>query len=202
LTLTGEISMRHIALGLVAALALHAAPSFAQLQVPAQASQQVRDPTMVVEDRGQKLEFFSTLRASPEVMSGGRVVVHRIKAARADAPFGPKALGVVYNHTIQVQGFLTGEVSFKPKESALPADIESAGYHGLKKIVEPNIYVVVARTPAELKAMFAALKARNDLEWVEIPVNYGISANSATAVLDAAKKVPTHMTQKEKTAGK
>jgi len=194
--------MRHVALVLVVAFATYASPSFAQLPVPSQTSQQVRDPTMVVEDRGQKLEFFSTLRASPEVMSGGRVVVHRVKVARADAPFGPKSLGVVYNHTIQAQGFLTGEVTFKPRESGLPSDIESAGYHGLKKIVEPNIYVVVARTPAELKALFAALKARNDLDWVEIPVNYGISANSATAVLDAAKKVPTHTTQSQKTAGK
>src|SRR5262249_54296755 len=112
LTLTRETSMRHIAVALVAALALQAAPSFAQLPAPSQSSQQVRDPAMVVVDRGQKLEMFATLRASPEVMSGGRVVAHRVNVARADAPFGPKALGVVYNHTLQVQGFLTGEVTF------------------------------------------------------------------------------------------
>lgn len=194
--------MRYVAAWLAAAFALLAAPSFAQLPVPSQTSQLVRDPTMVVDDRGQKLEFFSTLRASPELMSGGSRVVHRVKIARADAPFGPESLGVVYNHTIQAQGFLTGEITFKPKGNGLPSDIQSAGYSGLKRIVEPNIYEVVVRTPAELKTVFATLKARHDLEWVEIPINYGISANTATAVLDASRNVPGPAAQNQKTAGK
>jgi len=185
----------------VALLAAHAIPSFAQLPGAAPAAQAVRDPTMVVEDRGQKLEFLPTLRAAPEMMSGGRIVVHRLTIARADAPFAQKSLGVVYNHTIQAQGFLTGEITFSPKAGTLPADIQTAGYHGLKKIVPPNVYEVVARTPAELKALFGSLKARSDLEWVEIPINYGISANSAFAVLDAAKASDA-AARTQKTAGR
>ncbi|HTT09843.1 MAG TPA: hypothetical protein VMG60_03050 [Burkholderiaceae bacterium] len=194
--------MRHVAAAAcVAIVAAYAIPSLAQLPAPAPAAPSIRDPAMVVEDRGQKLEFFPTLRAAPQMMSGGRIVVHRLTVARADAPFAPKSLGVAYNHTIQAQGFLTGEITFSPKGGTLPADIQGAGYHGLRKIVPPNVYEVVARTPAELKALFGSLKARSDLEWVEIPINYGISANDAFAVLDAAQASGT-AARNQKTAGK
>jgi len=192
--------MRHIAAAWVALVAAYAMQAFAQLPAPSPATQPVRDPTMVVEDRGQKLEFLPTLRATPEIMSGGRIVVHRLKVVPANAPFAARSLGVVYNHTIQAQGFLTGEITFSPKGSRLAADLQASSYHGLKKIVEPNVYEVLARTPAELKSMFAALKARSDLEWVEIPINYGVAANNAFAVLDAAKH--SEAARSSKTASK
>jgi len=46
-------------------------------------------------------------------------------------------------------------------------------YPGLKKITNPEVYVVNARTPAEFMAVLKRLQARGDLEWVEPTVIYG-----------------------------
>jgi hypothetical protein len=170
------------------ALCGYAGSSLAQLPIRAAVRQPVVDQTMVVEDRGQNLEIFPTVRASPELAADGRTMIHRLRATTVGSVLGPRSLGVVYNHTIGAQGFLTGEITFQPMEDELPADLREAGYPGLKKIVEPNTYEVVARTPPELMELLKTLKARTDLRWVELFVNYGVSSNNVLAVLDAAKK--------------
>ncbi len=180
--------MRRFAFVLALTLACGAGPARAQLPVAPRASQPVVDPTMVVEDRGQALEIFPTVRASPELAPNGRSVIQRLASADVAAVLGPRSLGVVYNHTIGAQGFVTGEITFQPRGDALPADMGPATCPGLRKIVEPNVYEVVARTPSELMSLLSTLKARTDLEWVELFVHYGVSANSLVSVAGAGKK--------------
>jgi hypothetical protein len=183
--------MKRHTLTLALALVCGAGLLGAQVSIPPIKSQPVVDPTMLVEDRGQKLEIFPTVRASTELASNGRTVVHRLRSAPVNSILGPRSLGVLYNHTIEAQGFLTGEITFQPTADELPSDFRGDDYPGLKKIVEPNTYEVVARTPSELMALLATLKARTDLQWVELFVNYGVSSNNVIAVLDAAKKKAT-----------
>jgi hypothetical protein len=127
---------------------------------------------MVVEDRGSKLEVFPTKRATPVLDSSGRTVLHHITTTSATTPIGPQQLGVVFNHAMQQQGYITGEIAFKVKDGhAFSGD--SALYPGLKEITKPAVYVVNARTPAEFITVLKRLQARSDLEWVEPTVTYG-----------------------------
>lgn len=52
-------------------------------------------------------------------------------------------------------------------------------YPRLKQIVKPGVYVVNARTPAELVKLLMRLQARTDLEWVEPTVTYGPTSSPA-----------------------
>ncbi len=138
----------------------------------------VGDSAMVFEDRGQQLEIYPTLRATPAVKPGTPGVEHRLSSANESAPIGPRNLGVVLNHALQVRGYLTGEITFKPKGDGLPAGFDAASYPGLAKITNPNIYVVLASSPKEFLALFNRLKSRGDLEWVEAVVIYGGAAST------------------------
>jgi len=164
--------MRISALVVAACLAGCAVSTEAQIAPPAHATHAIVDPSMVFEDRGQKLEIYPALRATPEA-SAGAGVQHRIVQADANAPIGPRNLGVVFNHALQVQGFLTGEITFMPKGDALPADLDAAGYPGLRKVTNPNIYEVVAASPKQFLLLLNRLKARGDLQWVQAVVVYG-----------------------------
>jgi len=164
--------MRVSALVVAACLAGCAVSTQAQIAPPVHATRAVVDPSMVFEDRGQKLEIYPALRATPEAAAGVGVQ-HRIVQADASAPIGPRNLGVVFNHALQVQGFLTGEITFMPKGDTVPADFDAATYPGFKKITNPNIYEVVAASPKQFMTLLNRLKARSDLEWVEAVVVYG-----------------------------
>ena len=179
--------MRRLVLVFALTFACGAGPARAQMPIAPRMVQPVVDPTMIVEDRGQKLEIFPTVRASPELASNGRTVLQRLSAADVATVLGPRSLGVVYNHTLGAQGFVTGEITFKPRGDALPADMTPDAHPGLVKVVNPNVYEVVARTPAELMSLLTALKARTDLEWVELFVHYGVTANSVASVLKPPK---------------
>jgi hypothetical protein len=151
----------------------------AQLPPPApRALPAVVDPTMVIDDRGAPLEVLPTQRAlpvQPATSSPGHIAHQMIQAAAA-APIGPRQLGVVYNHALQQQGYITGEVTFRMKGSLSPgADFSAALYPGLRKLLNPNIYVVVAGTPAQFVQLVRRLQARTDVQWVEPIVNYGHS---------------------------
>ena len=139
----------------------------------------VVDSAMVFEDRGQQLEIYPALRASPAVKPGTPGVEHQVSSVGEGTPIGPHSLSVIFNHALQVRGYLTGEITFKPKGEGLPAGFDAAGYPGLAKIVNPNIYVVLAASPKEFLSLLTRLKARNDLEWVEAVVIYGAAALQA-----------------------
>jgi hypothetical protein len=154
--------------------------SHAQLQPPARVLQQVANPTNVIMDRGAKLELFPTQRAVPESDNSGRQVVHRVMTASADTAIGPLELGVVFNHAMQQQGYISGEIAFKMKPGLKLSGFSSSQYPGLKKITNPEVYVVNTRTPAEFMTVLKRLQARADLEWVEPTVIYGPSKTSAS----------------------
>lgn len=157
-------------------LLLTAGPALAQLQVPPRVIQQVTDPTMVVIDRGAKLEVLATKRATPRTDASGRVVSHHVVTASATSTIGPQQLGVVFNHSMQQQGFISGEIAFKLKPGYTAADLSPALYPGLKRIAEPAVYVVNARTPLEFIQVLERLQARADVDWVEPVVSYTVAA--------------------------
>ncbi|MBI5719372.1 MAG: hypothetical protein HZC37_17020 [Burkholderiales bacterium] len=156
-------------------------PTDAQIVPAARAKPAViADAAMVIQDRGQALEIYPTLRATPSVKPGTPGVQHRLSSAGESAPIGPRNLGVIFNHALQVRGYLTGEITFQPKGEGLPAGIDAAGYPGLAKITNPNTYVVLASSPKEFIALFNRLKERTDLEWVQAVVIYGGDAGGAS----------------------
>lgn len=134
----------------------------------------VADAAMLFEDRGQQLEIYPALRATPTQKLGRAGVDHKLSTANEGAPIGPRNLGVVFNHALQVRGYLTGEIAFKPRGEHLPADFDAAAlWPGLAKMANANVYVVTAASPREFIPLFNRLKTRGDLEWVEAVVIYG-----------------------------
>jgi hypothetical protein len=165
--------MSRVTLALICA-ALTSSTALADLRAPQRNLKTVTDPSMVVIDRGAKLEVFPTKRATASLDSSGRRVIHHVAAANATAPIGPRQLGVVFNHAMQQQGYITGEIAFKAKDGHTFSG-SPALYPGLKEITKPAVYVVNARTPAEFIKVLKRLQARSDLEWVEPTVTYGPS---------------------------
>lgn len=100
--------------------------------------------------------------------------------ANADSAIGPLQLGVVFNHAMQQQGYISGEIAFKMKAGQMPSGFPSSLYAGLKKITNPDVYVVNTRTPAEFVTVLKRLQARGDLEWVEPTIIYGAAKTSAS----------------------
>jgi hypothetical protein len=128
---------------------------------------------MVIMDRGARLEVFPGRRAIPHQDAMGRTTVHEVVPASAGSAMGPGQLGVVFNHAMQQQGYITGEITIKLKPGYSVAVLKSSAYPGLKRITNPGVYVVNARSPAEFLSMMKSLQARSDLEWVEPTVEYG-----------------------------
>src|SRR4051812_34763055 len=152
-------------------LLLLATGSLAQKKPRSQPRNPVADPNMVVDDRGTKLEVLPAERAEPRVASSGRQILHSISQTHPAEPVSPARLGVVFNHAMQVYGYFTGEIAFKVKGGAAAADL--ASYPGFAKLTGPDVYLVVARTPAEYVDFIKQLQNRSDLEWVEPIVVYG-----------------------------
>jgi hypothetical protein len=149
------------------------AQSHAQIQPPARVLQPVVNPTNVIMDRGAKLEIFPTQRAVPQSDNSGRESIHRVMTVSEDSGIGPLELGVVFNHAMQQQGYISGEIAFKMKAGLKLSGFPASLYPGLKKITNPEVYVVNTRTPAEFVTVLKRLQAREDLEWVEPTVIYG-----------------------------
>jgi hypothetical protein len=161
-----------------ALLLLATGQSYAQLQPPARVLQQVVNPANVIMDRGAKLEIFPTQRAIPQSDNIGRAVVHQVVTASADSAMGPLQFGVVFNHALQQQGYISGEIAFKMKAGLKLSGFQPSLYPGLKKITNPEVYVVNTRTPMEFMTVLKRLQARGDLEWVEPTVTYGRSEST------------------------
>ncbi len=161
-------------------LLLTMAQSHADLQPPTRVLQQVANSANVIVDRGAKLEVFPSQRAVAQLGLSGREVAHRILTASADSAINAQQLGVVFNHAMQQQGYISGEIAFKMKAGLKLSGFSSSSYPGLKKITNPEVYVVNARTPAEFMTILKRLQARGDLEWVEPTVIYGPSKTSGS----------------------
>ena len=129
------------------------------------ASKSVSNPAMVIMDRGVKLEVIPSLRVVLDDSSRSTLA-----SASASSAIDPQHLGVVFNHSMQVRGYATGEIAFKAKDAFDPSAV--ASYPGLKLVVDPNIYLVVARTPQELIDLTKRLQGEANIEWVEPIVTY------------------------------
>ena len=172
--------MKRSLLLLIAAL-LVTGPALADLRPPERTLQPVTDPSMVVLDRGAKLEVLATERATATVDSSGlRVLQHRIVASTG-AAIGPNQLGVVFNHAMQARGYITGEITFKAKSGQIFTTQNPQLYPGLKVIVAPSVYAVTTRTPAEFIRVLKRLQARPDIEWVEPTVTYETTATAPSS---------------------
>jgi hypothetical protein len=161
---------------MILAALLVTGPALADLHPPERALQPVTDPSMVVQDRGAKLEVLSTERATATVDSSGVRVLQRKIVASAGASIGPHQLGVVFNHAMQARGYITGEITFMAKAGRTFTTQNPQLYPGLKVIVAPSLYAVTARTPAEFIRVLKRLQARPDIEWVEPTVTYEAAA--------------------------
>ena len=156
-------------------LALASTASLAQLQPTPRVIRNVADPSMVIDDRGSKLEVVPTKRAVQQMSTSGKQVVHSVFLANQSTPISPRQLGVVFNHAMQVQGYITGEIVFKMKDGLQPTGrLDTTSYPGLAKLTNPNVYLVVARTPSEFVEVVKRLQGRTDIEWVEPIVTYGV----------------------------
>jgi len=156
-------------------LALASMASCAQLQPIPRVIQKVADPSMVIDDRGSKLEVLSARRAAQQMASSGKQIIHSVFLANRSAPISPQQLGVVFNHAMQLQGYITGEIAFKMKDGVQATDrLDPASYPGLALLTNPNVYLVVARTPSEFVELVKRLQGRTDMEWVEPMVTYGV----------------------------
>lgn len=155
-------------------LSLATTAGFAQLQPTPRVTREVADPSMVIDDRGSKLEVLPTVRAAERLSTSGKHVVHSIFPASVSDPIRPPQLGIVFNHAMQVQGYITGEIAFRMKDGLQAIEwLDAASYPGLAKLTNPNIYLVAARTPAEFIELVKRLQGRSDMEWVEPMVTYG-----------------------------
>jgi hypothetical protein len=159
-----------IAISLI--LILSVGRAHGQLRPPDRVIAPISDPSMVVIDRGSELEIIPAQRAAPESDAAGHTV-HRVSASPADAPIGPHELGVVFNHSMQKQGYFTGEIAFKMKAGRPVGAVKASHYPQIRKITDPAVYVLNARTPAEFLAVLKRLQGRHDLEWVEPTIIYG-----------------------------
>jgi hypothetical protein len=135
---------------------------------------------MVVIDRGATLEVLPTGRATPRADASGRVVSHHVMTSSATAPIGPRQLGVVFNHSMQQEGFITGEIAFKLRAGHTTAELSPALYPGLKQITPPAVYVTNARTPSEFIKIVKRLQGRPEVEWVEPIVSYSPADSTST----------------------
>ena len=145
-----------------------------QLQPRVRALQQVADSNMVINDRGSQLEVLPTKRAIPAISKRANRVVYQVAVTDASAAVGPKQLGVVFNHAMQVQGYINGEIAFRFKDDLrLPSNFDVDSYPNFAKLTEPNVYLAVARSPIEFVQLVKRLQERTDVEWVEPMVIYG-----------------------------
>jgi len=167
--------MYRLALSLL--LGVASAASLAQLQPLPRVTRNVSDPSMVIDDRGSKLEVLATKRASQQTAGAGKQVTHSVYAASEAEPISPQQLGVVFNHAMQAQGYITGEIAFKMKDGVQATDrLDAVSYPGLAKLTNPNVYIVVAHTPSEFVELVKRLQQRTDMEWVEPVVTYGAAS--------------------------
>ena len=145
-----------------------------QIQPRVRALQQVADSNMVINDRGSQLEVLPTKRAAPTVSKKSNRMVYQVATTNASAAVSPKQLGVVFNHAMQLQGYINGEIVFRFKDDLrLPSNFDVDSYPNFAKLTEPNVYLVVARSPIEFVQLVKRLQERTDVEWVEPMVIYG-----------------------------
>jgi hypothetical protein len=163
-------------------VSLLAVSAHAEMRPIARAVVPVADPTMVVDDRGTKLEILPDKRAAVGTDAVGRAAVQRVQVTSAETPFSRLHPGLVFNHAYQQYGYITGEIAFRLKGGGAPgADFPSSLYPSLKKIGTLDMYAVTAPNPRVFLEVLKRLQARTDLDWVVPTVTY-FPTNSPSSV--------------------
>ena len=145
---------------------------WAQLKPPVQHTRPITDPSMIVMDRGVQVEVLASERAAVRMDALGRAIVHHVIHTHPDTPISPLHRGVVFNHAMQQQGYITGEIAFQTKDGQ-PFRPGDGLYPGLKKLGSTALYEVSARTPLEFVELMKRLQAREDVQNVEPVIIYG-----------------------------
>jgi hypothetical protein len=143
----------------------------------------VSDPTMIVRDRGTDLEILAGVRAVKLQATTSGAALQKtlgvlgsktIVQSNPDRAFAiPTEFGVVFNHTLNLHGVTTGEITFQLKPGVTAQSFGKQNYPGFRKLTNPNVFIVVTNTPAEFVKTFKAIQARSGVSWVEPNVTYG-----------------------------
>ena len=154
-------------------LFLVSAVCLAQAPIPGAAKQQIADHTMLIEDRGSKVEVIASKRVvADKGRNGGKPACggHDDQVREDRRP----AFGRRVQSLDQCTG-LHHRAHCVPDERRPAAErgLDPSDYPGLKKLTDPDVYVVVANTPGEFVALVQRLQARTDLRWVEPIIEYG-----------------------------
>jgi len=105
------------------------------------------------------------MRAVQQLSTSGKQVVHSYSAG-ASEPISPQRLGMVFNHAMQVQGYITRNRLQDERRIQATDRLDPASYRA-HQTDRPNVYLVVARTPSEFVELVKRLQGRPDMEWVE-----------------------------------
>jgi len=139
-----------------------------------QAKQQraVQDPSMVIEDRGTKLEVLPTLRAIQVDAAPERKIVR----SAASAALSPSAgFGIIRNHTRGVDAVYTGEIAFQAKQTLdLEHGTEWSELPGIRKLTQTNVYLVTATSPQEFVRLTKLIATKPEVDWVQPVVLYNV----------------------------
>jgi len=145
---------------------------YAQMSAPNVSPAIVAPPSndMILETKGGKLEVLLNQRAIPTANRSR----FNIEKNDNNDNFSTKNLGIVYNHSLKMKGFLTGEISFKIKNGTQISSLSNANLSGAKLLVPPDVYVINANNGKELIGIFKWLASSPAIEWVEPFVIYGV----------------------------
>ena len=150
----------------------------------------VPSPNIVIVDRGNEIEVLTQVRAVPLADPNAKGQMRLSLQSTGPVTLSNSTLGVVFNHSLRAKGYINGEITFAIK-GASPLGFDTSLYPGFTKLVNPNVYLVVARTSAEFVVLFNRLKSRTDLEWVEAQVQYSGGVSSPNAVIKMATENAT-----------
>ena len=146
----------------------------------------VVDPSMVLNDRGMKIEIYATTRVTLMTGPSGRSVIQSVQKASAESPISALQPGVLFNHSMQQYGYFSGEIALQlkgPRDGAGSSPSASlASLPGFARIGTTGTYVVRARNSAEFAQLLTDLNARTDLTWVEPTIIYGPAPSLGSAV--------------------
>lgn len=156
---------------LTAFCSLASIATFAQIPLPNRVPMAIKNPEMVMETRGAKIEIYPERRVSITKSSAGQTSMREITDGGAAAQISARAPALVFNHAYQQYGYATGEIAFKFKATA-PTNVSAAVGVTARKVGTLDIYVVNAKTSTELVALTEKLQARSDIQWVVPTVRY------------------------------
>lgn len=152
-------------------ISLASVAAVAQLQAPKRIPMAVKNPDMVMETRGAKIEIYPERRVSIIKSTAGQTAMREVTDGGAAATISARAPALVFNHAYQQYGYATGEIAFKFKAFA-PTDVSAAVGSTARKVGTLDMYVVNAKTPAELVSLTEKLQTRADIQWVVPTVTY------------------------------